>query len=313
MNTTFIINGGAGRVIASIPALEKYARLNPNDDFTVLVYGWEVLFWSHPLLQNRTFSIGQKGAFNQYIKNNRVICPEPYYVYGYYNQKLSLAQAFDEVINNTNDHSNLEPPHLYVSNHERKNMQSLIKMKKEEFKKSKVLVIQPYGSGMALMNGRPFDSSQRSMDVDEYLKLVKRIAEKNKDVLIFFFGDNSLRHPGDDITVDMTHLNVDLRFFITLVDECDYFVGVDSVGQHIARALNKDGLVLMGSTDEVNVSYPDFFTIYRKKGMQPTYSPIRLSGIDCEFADRMNDGIMNFSNKEIDEIADIVNKSLYQD
>jgi len=56
-NTTFIITGGAGRVIAAVPALEKFARLNPDDDFKVLVYGWESLFWSHPLLQDRTFSI----------------------------------------------------------------------------------------------------------------------------------------------------------------------------------------------------------------------------------------------------------------
>jgi hypothetical protein len=45
--------------------------------------------------------------------------------------------------------------------------------------------------------------------------------------------------------------------------------------------------------------------------MQPTYSPIRISGIDCEFADRMNDGIMNFTDKQIDEMVSIVNKGLY--
>ena len=37
MNTTFVLNGGAGRVIASIPALEKFHRLNPQDDFKILV------------------------------------------------------------------------------------------------------------------------------------------------------------------------------------------------------------------------------------------------------------------------------------
>ena len=50
-NTTFVISGGAGRVVTAIPALEKYHRQNPDDDFKVLVHGWIDLFWSHPLLQ----------------------------------------------------------------------------------------------------------------------------------------------------------------------------------------------------------------------------------------------------------------------
>ena len=40
MNTTFLLSGGAGRIIAAIPALEKYHRLNPDDDFRVVIYGW---------------------------------------------------------------------------------------------------------------------------------------------------------------------------------------------------------------------------------------------------------------------------------
>jgi len=32
MNTTFLLNGGAGRIITAIPALEKNQKLNPADD-----------------------------------------------------------------------------------------------------------------------------------------------------------------------------------------------------------------------------------------------------------------------------------------
>ena len=55
MNTTFIIDGGAGRVINSIPALEKYYKLNPEDDFNIIVHGWESVFWSNSKLQKRVF------------------------------------------------------------------------------------------------------------------------------------------------------------------------------------------------------------------------------------------------------------------
>lgn len=311
MNTTFIINGGAGRVITAISALEKYARQNPKDDFKVLVYGWEMLFWSHPLLQNKTFSIGTKGIFNQTIKNSRTICPEPYLIHGYYNQQLSMAEAFDEEINKTTDHKDLTPPRLYVATQERNSIKKIIRDRKQEKNKSKVLVIQPYGSGMAVINDRPFDNSHRSLDVDDYVKIIKLIEEKNKDVLICFFGDKQFRHPDDDISDYFLPINTDLRFYMSLIEESDYFVGVDSVGQHMARALNTPGMIIMGSTDEKNVSYSDYFTIFRN-GRIPEYSPIRLSGIDCEFADRMNDRIMTFSDDHIAKIVDIVNRNLYE-
>jgi len=309
MNTTIVINGGAGRVISAVPALEKYARLNPDDDFKVLVYGWESLFWSHPLLQNRTFSIGQKGVFEQFIKNNKVMCPEPYYVYGYYNQQLSLSEAFDEEINKTQDHTDLTPPKLYLSMVEQSSAATMIRQKFQEMKKSKVMVIQPFGSGMQIINNRPYDISQRSLDVDDYLKICQRLAGMNKDLLIIYFGPSEFRHPGDSTTIHIEQVP-DLRMYLALIGQCNYFLGCDSVGQHMARALDKRGMVIMGATDEKNVSYPNHFRIWRDKTKTPVYSPIRLAGIDCEFADRMNDGIMRLTDDQIINITNVINRDL---
>jgi len=36
MNKTFIINRGAGKVITAIPALEKYHKLNSNNDYRII-------------------------------------------------------------------------------------------------------------------------------------------------------------------------------------------------------------------------------------------------------------------------------------
>ena len=73
MNKTFVINGGAGRVIAAVPALEKYAKLNPNKNFSIIIHGWQDLYWSHPLLQSKTIGIHQKNIFDGYVKNNELI------------------------------------------------------------------------------------------------------------------------------------------------------------------------------------------------------------------------------------------------
>jgi hypothetical protein len=100
---------------------------------------------------------------------------------------------------------------------------------------------------------------------------------------------------------------------MTLISECDYFIGCDSVGQHIAYSFNKPGTVFMGGTFEKNITYPKHFKIIRKKDQRPVYSPIRLSGVDSDFTDRLNDGIMNFSNLDIEHFCQIILKDVYDE
>jgi hypothetical protein len=80
----------------------------------------------------------------------------------------------------------------------------------------------------------------------------------------------------------------------------------------MARAFNKPGTILMGSTFEKNVSYADHFRIIRKENRSPKYNPIRIPGVDAEFTDRLNDGIMMFTEKELDKIIETVNKDIHE-
>lgn len=299
MNSTFLLSGGAGRIITAIPALEKYAKNHPEDDFNVLIYGWENLYWNHPFLQSRTYGVGQKGIFDLIVKKSILKTPEPYHRYSYYNQITSLAEAFDEEINSTEDHSDLTKPNLYCHSNEITTVRKLITEAKQQKKRKKFVVYQPYGSGMTIVNDRPYDASGRSLDVDDALNLGYLLSQ---DSIVLYFGPNEYIHPKDDFMLNTKNMNgADLRFFMAMISECDMFVGVDSVGQHMARAFDKPGLVIMGSTFEKNVSYPDFFKIYRN-GIKPTYNPIRIGGMDSEFADRANDNVMRFTKNQIDEI-----------
>jgi ADP-heptose:LPS heptosyltransferase len=168
--------------------------------------------------------------------------------------------------------------------------------------KKKFVVFQPYGSGIQMVNDRPHDSSGRSLDVDDALKLGKLLSQ---DAVVLYFGPDEFVHPGDDFMLNTKNIpGADLRFYMAMISQCDTFVGVDSVGQHMARAFNKSGLVIMGSTFEKNVSYPEHFKIYRN-GVKPTYSPIRIGGVDCDFADRANDGVMVFNDYQIQEMYNI--------
>ena len=89
----FFVNGGAGRVISSIPAFEKYAET--NDDFIIVCEGGTDFFKGHPVLDGKVYDHWHKNLFQQHIKHRDCETPEPYRVWHYYNQKCSLAQAYD--------------------------------------------------------------------------------------------------------------------------------------------------------------------------------------------------------------------------
>ena len=95
----FFINGGAGRVICSIPAFEKYVEANPDEDFIIIAEGGTDFFKGHPTLDGRVYDVWHKGIFEEHIKDRDCVSPEPYRVWHYYNQKCNLSQAYDISIN----------------------------------------------------------------------------------------------------------------------------------------------------------------------------------------------------------------------
>ena len=309
MNKIFWIDGGAGRVIAAIPALLKYHRLNPKDDFSIIVGAWDPLLWGIPELQDRVYSPDHKGVFDNVIaKADVIVAPEPYRNPAYFKQQISLVQGFDREINNTTDHGDLGNPLLVFNKAETNTSRKTINDLKNVQKKQKTLVIQPFGRG-AVVTGQDPNNNNRTTDVNDdesrslsaaaYLALVKRLATKYN---MIFFGEPQFQLAQDTFG---GHYTCDLRQWASLIEQADYFVGVDSVGQHMARAVGTPGTVIFGSTYPINTSYPDYFQIIEKKG-QRKYSPIRLAGLDTVLANRLNDRMMDFSESEIEDIFKLI-------
>lgn len=308
MRKIFAIDGGAGRAIAAIPALEKYVLNHPEEDVKILIFGWDNLFWGNTLLQDITFNPDTKGIFDLFIKDaDIIVTPEPYRVPGYFRQELSLTEAFDVEINGTTVHSDLPPLKMYTNKAEEKNAANLIADVKSQQKKNKTLVIQPYGRSARVDRGDIIDDSSRGLDSRAYLSLAKKLSTKYNLIL---FAEKNMWSPEDSYTFKP---EMDLRMWSAVIDAADYFVGCDSAGQHMARAFDKPGTVLVGSTFAKNVTYPDWFQIVEKEGVEKKYSPIRLCGLDGHLADRYNDKLMDYSDDEVDEIfmkivKDIENK-----
>lgn len=303
MKKVFWIDGGAGRVVAAIPALLKYGKLNPNDEWSVIVVGFDNLYWGIPELQDRTYGLDTKGIFDNIIsKADVVITPEPYRNPAYFRQEISLVEGFDREINGTTDHSDLGVPKLVFSKAETNTSIQTIKELKERQKKNKTVIIQPFGRGAQPLDTNEQgqttevgDEESRSLSSTAYLSLVKKLSLRYN---LIFFGEPQFQLPQDTFASNFT---CDLRQWGSLIEQSDYLIGVDSVGQHMARAVGTPGTVIIGSTFPVNTSYPDYFQIIEKEGIRK-YSPIRLTGLDSMLANRLNEKLMDFEEKEIGEL-----------
>jgi hypothetical protein len=303
MKTVFMIDGGAGRAIAAIPAFIKYNKT--NSDFRVLISGWDTLYWGIPELQDKVFNPDQKGSFEQFLLDaDKVISPEPYRVPGYFKQEKSLAEAFDYLINETDDHSDLGVPVIKTSRNEELQAANFIQQVKQQQQKQKTLVIQPFGRSMEKPSENVLlDQSSRSINPDTYLKLVKKLSTKYNLVL---FAEKNFWMEQDTYTMKP---EADLRMWSAFIDAADYFIGCDSVGQHMARALNKPGTVVLGSTFAINTTYPNYFNII-ERDTPKVYSPIRISGLEGHLADRINESTVEFTDEEINKMYESIVKDI---
>lgn len=296
MNKIFFIDGGAGRVMAAIPALIKYERLNPNTEWSVLVAGWDYLYWGIPELQDRTYGLDTKGLFDNVVKKaDQIITPEPYRNPAYFRQEISLAQGFDREINNTTDHSDLGVPKMVFNKQEKLVALSTIKDLKAAQKKQKTVVFQPFGRGAKIDKEAVYDEESRSLSQKDYITLVRKLGQKYN---MIFFGEPEFQLKEDTYAAKYT---CDLRQWGALIQEADYFLGCDSVGQHLARSVGTPGTVIFGSTFPINTSYPDYFQIL-DRSTHKKYSAIRIAGLDVSLANRLNESTMTFTDKELNEM-----------
>lgn len=300
----FFINGGAGRVICSIPALEKYREESGDKDFIIVCEGGTDFFKGHPTLYPKVYDNWHKNLFEEKLINMTLVTPEPYRVWEYYNQQCNLSQAFDIEINGKGVRE-LPRPTLKLSVDEILTGKNIIKEVKEKTGKNTVVVFQPFGRGTRVENNIISDPSGRSFEATHVINIIKQLQEKHAVIVMSEFGIDYSKH-GCPSPVASPQ-NATIRHWAGIINEADCFLGCDSVGQHIAYALHKPATVIVGSTFMENVSYPnaDKFDVHDMGGDRRRYSPIRIT-ID-EVADRTNEGIM-LMNSQIEEyIANSVN------
>jgi hypothetical protein len=304
-STAFFINGGAGRVVASIPAFEIYEKENPDDDFIIVCEGGTDMYKGHPSLGRRTYDFWHKGLFEQFVKDRNCVSPEPYRVWEYYNQQCSLSQAFDIAISNKGIR-NLGAPSIFLNKSEVAQGAAVVDEVKAVTGFNKAIILQPFGRGIT---ENLIDTTSRSFRVDDMLKLINILKTEYAIIVMSEFPIGLQDDPGDPHPVAQPVIP-NLRIWAGVIQSADYFIGCDSVGQHIAKALGKSATVVTGSTYPINTSYVNDsdFTIVDIGKEKRVYSPIRITAE--EEPDRINDKSIDMSESDIEKIVSGVRKKL---
>lgn len=305
MKTIINIDGGLGRVITAIPALLKYGNLHPDEDWYVMIPGWDFMTWGIEELQQRTFNPETKGMFeNYYWDADKVISPEPYKLPAFYRNEISLREAFDVLINDTTDHSDLPQMTLELTIDEILNAKKIIADCKAQLKaeNKKVIVYQPFGSTAYHSELGVYDKSMRSINHAFANKILEALT---KDYLVI--NMNAPLWVWDGIA--NIQPDPDLRTWSAIIQEADYFIGCDSCGQHIAKCVGTNASVIVSGTHEVNVSYPETFHIFKRENVKYYPAPMRVSLLNSNLAEKLNEKRAAFTEEEMNSfIKDVIKR-----
>ena len=315
--TAIFLNGGAGRMISSIPAVEKYLEKNPEKDPILVCEGGTDVFKGHPKLHFRAYDHWHKNLFQELLKDRDLISPEPYRIWEYYNQKCSLGQAYDIAINNKGIRE-LPKPHIFLSKEEMLMARKMLTEVKEKTGKDKIIIFQPFGRGAQPeptdeknKDKQPdiIDVTGRSIELKNIWNIVRKLSKLYGVMVMTEFPLEFHKHMNSAVAMPMgTHI----RTWMALIKQANHFVGCDSVGQHLAYCFDKTATVIIGSTFPVNTSFPNDpnIDIIDMGTETRVYSPIRI--ITDEYSDRLNEGIMAMDESVEDRIIKSTQKLLKQ-
>lgn len=291
MKSIIAIDGGVGRCITAIPALLKYYKNNPDKEWYIMIPVWNFVTWGFPELQDRTFDPDSKGSFDLFLKVDEVISPEPYRLPAYYKHEISLREAFDVLINKSKNHDDLPQVQWRSSFTEKRTAFDLLNYVKQEQKKEKTIVIQPYGSNANFHESGIYDESFRSIPQPMLDFLIDNLS---KDYNLIYMGAKEFYNNPKIYKPDP---DPNLREWASVIAEADYFIGCDSCGQHMRAASGKRASVVMAGTHKNNTSYKNFHIIERD---YPFYhDAIRISSFHAHMASRLNEPRVLFTEEEI--------------
>ena len=195
---------------------------------------------------------------------------------------------------------------MYLNKIEKAQGENVVKEVKETTGKDKVIVIQPFGR---TTEEDLIDVTSRSFRAEDMLDIANELKKDFAVILMSEIQLNMKNTKDDNIPIAQPQIP-DIRVWAGVINAADHFLGCDSVGQHIAKALDTQSTVVIGSTYPINTSYVDdkSVTIFDIGKDMRVYSPIRIT--NEEEPDRVNDKCMDLSKAQTKDIVDSIRKKL---
>jgi len=308
LSKAFFINGGAGRVVCSIPALEKYASQSGDEDFIIVSESWDELYQASFPLRDRVYKLDHKGLFEEKLKNKEIVTPEPYRLNAYFNQQCNLVQAFDIIINDRDTipvGQENKVPHLELNKTEQIVGHNICNEVREVTGKDKIVIFQPFGQSVQVEGKFIYDTSGRSFEIINVVEIIEELKKHYGVVIMSQIEIPSWQEMGIAMPT-----NLNLLQWAGIINASDYFLGCDSVGQHLAVAVTKPATVVLGATYPENISYLDVnsHTILDFGKEKRIYSPIRLT-MDAS-RDRQNEDAMIVHPTQVKDIIKSIKKEI---
>lgn len=259
------VDGGIGRTICSVPAIEELAKKNK----VIVVAAWPDVFAYNPNI-HKIYAINHPYLWDDVVKHGELLTPEPYTDYRYYTQQHHLIESFHHLINGVVVRDS--KPNLYLTQDEVNFGFEQIEILRKQFNK-KIVVFQPFGATLVMnKNGEQVsyhDDTHRSLRYDDAV----RIATELKDECVLL-NMSFVNFEGID-NIITPQLN--LRQWFSVINACDGVVCIDSVALHVAYALGKKCINILGASYKANIGYNKFTTIQRF-GYPKSFRPMRIAG-----------------------------------
>lgn len=298
MNKYINIDGGIGRVICAIPALEEYCKQHPD---TIVQTSWSDVLMHNPYIKNiQAPNESPWTLWKDKIQHMEYLHPEPYHFAPYYQNKVHLRDAFHQLINGVQPSVATSTQHyIHLSPEEKQLAQQLKANITASRKANKIVMMQGFGSTATFDGTVVSDASGRSLNNFQVGTILDNLPE---DVVVIWRGNIGFNHPRV-ISLDMS-----LRMTFVALSICDEVITIDSCLLHMAVAMGKSGVALWGTTSQNNLAYPQFKNMQRE-GFPKAYLPFRIADFG-HFPNELLQGAMGYLDEELKEVSKYIARDL---
>lgn len=288
MKKMVYLDGGAGRVLCAVPAIEQLSKMFDVEVITA----YPGIFRHNPnvkkvhdILPDENGQDGITRLWNE-IKLHDFQHPEPYHNYTFYQDIRHLIECFGDELKVTIQN---RIPSLYLAPEEKIRGLEYVNSLRQQYGYKKVICFQPFGSSGI---GEK-DSTNRSLPTSVADTLFRRLNAKGIGVV--YIG----KEPTNDPALHTKKFT--LRDIFSIVYASDGILAVDSLIQHVAYAFDKPGVVCWGSTSSKVLGYDTMINIYKKDFIlkEPWQARFPSNSPD-------NKGCMNYDEETINKVVDAV-------